>query len=781
MIRFRMLGGVELLDEGGRELRSVLVQPKRLALLAYLACTSEGRFCSRETLFGVFWPELDAARARAALNQSLYYLRRELGAGMLIGRGTEEVGIDPKRLWCDVTAFARALERREPARAVELYRGDLLAGLFPVDTVQWEQWLDAERTRLRGRAVEAAWSLAEAAESEGRLTDAAQWGERALTLSDDDELCLRRLVALLDRVGDRAGAIRVYEEYSERVARDYDLEVSPETQELIAEVRSRRTAGDLVEASPRAVTGGSRGRVEAPPAGGALDSRRPIARRRRPALLGGLVAAIALLTVALFLPWRSDDGAGEPSAASTEQPAGSVLRVAVMPFATSSREPDNVHLAEGLTEGLIKRLSRLIRLRVIAHRSVMSYRNTDKSVAEVGRDLDVSLVVQGSIRWGGDRARIAVRLIDVRNQQHLLWSQEYEAGLEQLLDVEMAIAEGVAEALPLEFPPEERRRLAQAGTDEPEAHRHYLRGRYMLAQGDAEAFDRARHHFERALETDPAYALAWSGLSDAYDRLYWVHALPASAAYPRSRAAAERALEQDPDLAEAHASLARALTTYYWDSESAERHFRRAIKLDPSNAEAHRMYSAHLRNHGRFEAARAAAETAIKLDPLAFFSHFELVLLEFMERRFDEAIERARRLVAVSPRFPMARFILARAYVEKGQYEAALDELEQVEQGGSTKRALTLRAYIQGATGRHDEARKTLERLKEHSAGDLIAFNLAVVHLGLGETDRALGLLQTAIEQRDPAVRLLKEEPMFDALRSEARFEDLLEQAGYTR
>lgn len=769
MITFRMLGAVELRDSSGAELRSVIAQPKRLALLACLAHSPSRPFHSRDTLLGLLWPELDEARGRAALNQSVYYLRQELGPDVVVSRGGEELGIDPERLWCDAAEFERALDRDDAVGALELYRGDLLAGLYLADGIEWERWVESERSRLRGLAVAAARKLTGELESRGRVTEAVLWARRALALSGNDEGDLRTLITLLDRSDDRAAAVRAYEEFARLLARDYELEVSPETRELIERVRSREAA------DPPASDPGDPVAVAASPSPASDRGSGDRDRRRRALLLGGVVLVIASLAAALL---RLQPGE-EPRAASAPGPAGieAGSRVAVLPFDHFGPDPADEYLADGMTEELITRLSRVSGLRVIARTSVMPYRGAGRSVADVGRELGVGYVVEGSVRRSGDRMRIAVQLVDARTEQHL-WAENYEGEVERVLDVQRKIAEAVVAALPVRPPESERRRLVERGTDDPSAHLLYLRGRHTLGRDDPVSFARARDLFERAIERDSTYARAWSGLSDALDRLVWARIVHPTEAYPRARAAAERALELDPDLPEAHVSLARALTAYVWDPKGAERHFQRALALDPSNARAHRTYSSHLLNHGRFAEARAEAEAAVELDPLSFFPHFQLVLVAFFEGRNDEAIERAEALVGMGPDARNAHFMLAKVRVEKGQYEAALRDLDRADPQGTFPPALAVRGYIHGKTGETAEARRTLDTLENMSLGPFVAFERAVVHLGLGESGRALELLEVAVEARDWRVRLLREEPMFVPLRSEPGYRALLARVG---
>lgn len=239
VIRFRALGSLELLAADGRRLLSVLAQPKRVALLAYLAVGSNRGFKRRDTLLGVFWPEVEQERARHSLRQAVYVLRQGLGADVVASRGDEEVGIAPEELWCDAVAFERAVDEGRPEEALEWYAGDLLPGFFIPDAPEFEHWLGTERQRLRRLASDAAWSLAEARERSGNAAGAAHWARRAAELSPWDEGSLCRLIELLDRLGDRTGAIRAYEQFSRRLAAEYDAEPAPETRALMRRVRAR--------------------------------------------------------------------------------------------------------------------------------------------------------------------------------------------------------------------------------------------------------------------------------------------------------------------------------------------------------------------------------------------------------------------------------------------------------------------------------------------------------------------------------------------------------------
>ena len=240
MIRFHTLGVLDLRGPDGLELRSVLQQPKRLGLLAYLSIASPHRFHRRDSLLALFWPDLDQEHARAALRRSLYFLRAELGADVITGRGDDEVEVPEAALWCDATALDRALDQGDASQALELYRGPLLEGLYVTGaSAEYQDWLDRERARLRERAAGAARSLVDRSEADGRLSDAARWARRAVELSPDDEGALRRLLVLLDRVGDRSAALRAYDQFVRRMAEEFELGPSAETNALVDVIKAR--------------------------------------------------------------------------------------------------------------------------------------------------------------------------------------------------------------------------------------------------------------------------------------------------------------------------------------------------------------------------------------------------------------------------------------------------------------------------------------------------------------------------------------------------------------
>jgi serine/threonine protein kinase/tetratricopeptide (TPR) repeat protein len=458
-----------------------------------------------------------------------------------------------------------------------------------------------------------------------------------------------------------------------------------------------------------------------------------------------------------------------------ESPRVDRNRLAVLPLAIPGSDPPDSFLVDAMTAELIAHLSKVSALRVIAPRSVMRYRGSEKSAVEIGRELIVGTVLEGSLQKKTDGLQITLHLVDTRTQEHL-WTESYPVNVGELEALHRNIAKRVVDVLRVQSEAGEQRRLAMAGTSNPDAYLLYLKGRHFLDKGSPASVSEARDYFQQALDLDPAFAHAWSGLGDAYHMLGVLSPLPAADAYPRTKAAAERALKIDGDLPEAHVSLGTALSYYYWDFEAAAQHFRRAIELNPSNADAHRYYAEYLRYQGRFDEALVEAQQAEALDPLSPGPHIEQGITLYLARRYDEAITRFRRLLDVNPKFAYTHFFLALVHVQKREYERALTALDKVGRGQRPHDVETLRAYVNAVTGRIAEARKGLETLKGLSPNSRVSsWHLAMIHLALGERDRALDLLEQASRDRAWELRLLPVEPLFDPLRSDPRFGALVE------
>jgi DNA-binding SARP family transcriptional activator/TolB-like protein/Flp pilus assembly protein TadD len=815
MIRLRTLGALELQHHDGTEVRSVLAQTKRFALLAYLAVASPRSFHRRDTLLGIFWPELDDERARSALSQALYYLRQSLGSDVVVSRGKDEVGLDPDGFWCDVVELDEALDSGRPERirdAVELYRGDLLPGFFLSDAPEFERWLEAERARLRDRIAKSTWDLVGRAETAGRIGEAVSWGRRALALAGSDEGQLRRLIEMMDRAGDRAGAVRLYEEVADRLAREYEIAPAPETQQLIAEIRARSEPvskplapdgpdqaperGEEVVASPAAPS-------PVPPAnpGGANEPApsRVASRRRR--LLAGIAAGGIIVVVGGILLWP-----GATRSTDSGAPGNDPNHVAVLPLDNLSPDATDAYIADGLTAELISRLSRLRDVRVAPMSSVLAYRGVERSPRQVGQELGVGLIVEGNSRPMGDSVRLTIFLVEPGTEE-LVWSKSYDADLGGLLGIQQRIADEIALELKVtNRDATERRRTDSRAADE------YLRGRALLAQLDGsvvmtlrrreDLLLQARDHFTAAVDHDSTFADAWSGLASINVGLARSGLVTGAAIWEQARDAAERALSHDDQLPEAHTALATVYSFGDGDGPKAVRHLERAMELDPSYAAAYDEYGMHLRGMGRLEEALAMVRRARELAPRAEGYTVGEGQLLYMLGRYDEAIDLMDRFLADPPptaadgpldspgtssdvRPFWAHFTLALAQTAKGDYEAALETLQTGDPTGSRADTYALLGYLYAKTGRAAEAHALLERMDDLEAmddppveGPISDFHRAVIHVGLGEYDRALDLLESARGERTRLLRLLKVEPMLEPIRDHPRFQALLRRLG---
>ncbi len=447
-------------------------------------------------------------------------------------------------------------------------------------------------------------------------------------------------------------------------------------------------------------------------------------------------------------------------------------RLAVLPLVDSGADSVDRYFADGLTEELITRLSTLRELRVTALASVMAYRGTDKDVTAIGHELNAGVLVAGSVAKVGDRVRISARLIDAADKEQL-WTEDYDVGIAEVPTVMSEIPREVANALDITLRARERRQLAKRGTESTDAYLEYLKGRYFVEKQDSWA---ARNHFDRSLDLDPTFAAAWAGLALTYIQLSIQQLLSTKDGFARGRAAAERALELDSEHAEAHAHLASALNWYDWDRKGAERHLQQAIALDPSSAWTHWHYAVLLRNLGRFEEALRAVGRARELDPLSSARAYEEegVILYFA-RRHDAALARFQQLLQVDPRYPSVHFFMALVYAQTGRYEKALASLRQTDPQVNQPDVLTIRGYLHARLEQPDEARRVLARLELLSQDRTAnSFGKALIHIGLGEHDRALNLLEQAAEERTWHLGMLKVEPILDPLRGEPRFQALL-------
>ena len=555
MIELRTFGRLELTSPDMGEARAVLVHPKRTALLVYLALAQPRGFQRRDALLALFWPELDQDRARAALRKALHHIRRTLGPDVLESRGDEEIRLAANHLWCDAAEFEAALAAGEPARAVESYQGSFLDAFFVPDAPEFERWMERERSRLHRLAFDAAWKVAELEEKNGSYFGAAHWARRAAALSPDDEGALRRLMQLLNRVGDRSGAVQAYEDFVRRVKADLDIEPSAETQVLARGIRGAPSSVPPLEAP--------RPRLDA-----AVPAPSPGAGRpRRSRSLAVLTAVVVVASGSWAGLHTTEQGAG-PSSSQV---------VAVFPFDVRG-DPSFEYLKEGLPSLLSTGLDGAGEMRSLDPRALMNAATAERSgdPAHAGRiaaDFGAGAFVLGDVVASGSRIRINATLYDARHPNRKIGSAGAEGPADSLFGIVDQLAARLIAAERGE-PSRAVSRLAALTTHSIPALKAYLEGEREFEKG---TFLRAIAGFQHAIGLDSAFALAYYRLAQAY----------AWSGIDSSRWAAEQAALHSDRLPAPERELVEAFLWFVrGNADEAERRYREILRRRPQEVDA---------------------------------------------------------------------------------------------------------------------------------------------------------------------------------------------------
>jgi TolB-like protein/DNA-binding winged helix-turn-helix (wHTH) protein/Tfp pilus assembly protein PilF len=456
-----------------------------------------------------------------------------------------------------------------------------------------------------------------------------------------------------------------------------------------------------------------------------------------------------------------------------------IRSIAVLPLENLSKDPNQDYFSDGITDALTTELAQIGSLRVISRTSAMHFKGTRETLPEIGRELNVDAVVEGSITRSENRVRITAQLIEAPSDRHL-WAKSYERDLKDILTLQDEVARDIAGEIRVKLSPEERTRLATVRPIDPVAHEAYLKGRYYLNKRTEEGFRRAIEYFDEATQKDPNYALGHSGLADSYILLGEYSLVPPKEAFTKAREAAAKALQLDDTLAEAHNALAAVKVDYDWDWPGAEREFRRAIELNPGYATAHQWYAEILSELGRHEEALAEIKRAQQLDPFSLIINAVSGDALRCAGQYDLAIKQLRQTLEIDPNFAHAYFHLGMTYLRKGAFVEAIAEFQK---------AVTLSpnvtdykgglGYAYARAGKRAEARKVLNVLKERSRQSYVSwFYVAAIHAGLDEKDQAFACLEKAYAQHEQGLVVINREPMFDPLRSDPRFTELLRRIG---
>jgi TolB-like protein/DNA-binding winged helix-turn-helix (wHTH) protein/Tfp pilus assembly protein PilF len=506
---------------------------------------------------------------------------------------------------------------------------------------------------------------------------------------------------------------------------------------------------------------------------GTETARGQVHRRTRTRLLVGLasLAMVSVLSLLVFWNWR---GSRVPAVF----PRKTVL--AVLPFDNLSRDPDQEFFSEGLTEEMIAQVGKLNRdrLKVVARSSAAKYKGSALAAREIGKELNADYLVQGSVRRSADRIRITVQLIQTRDQTDV-WTESYDRELTDVLAVQDSVVRSIASEIHIALSEEQEKRLAAPRKISPEAYEAYLKGRYYWNKRTGESMQKAERYFEQAIDSDPTYAAAYSGLADCNSGLTWHGFKSPAQALPKAYAAARKALEINPESAEAHASLGLAMT-HRWDWTGAEAEFRRALQLDPQYANAHHWYGDYLSIRNRQGEAVAEAKHALELDPLNLMISTWVGLRYYMARDYSRAIDQNRNSVELDRNFAAAHLLLGEDYRGAGLHNEAVNELKKAANLSGDSPLYTAQVAVALAVaGRNGEALRIARELETISRKRYVSpYGLAQIYAASNKKEDTFKWLQAAYEDHAVWMGYLAVDPIFDRYRSDQRFEDLLRRVG---
>ncbi len=452
-----------------------------------------------------------------------------------------------------------------------------------------------------------------------------------------------------------------------------------------------------------------------------------------------------------------------------------VRTLAVLPLDRFSDSPQDAYFTDGMTEALISELAKIKSIRVISRTSVMQYRNTEKTIPQIAKELGVDAIVEGSATKAGDQVRITAQLIDGKTDEHL-WANDYIGDLNNVLEVQARIALAISEEIKAVVTPEEQQHIGSARPVNIDAYEAYAQGRYFWGLRSRESFETARELFEKALSLDPQFAQPHSGLADLYSMMAEYAMMPAHDAYPRAREEATTALTMNPNLGEAYTSQAVVLYVYDWKWAEAEEAFKKSIALSPGYATAHHWYSVYLFSLGRNEEALREMQIAQERDPVAPVIAIGVAELLAAVGRRDEAIAKADMVLQLNPNVYRLHLGVANMYDRLGDYDKALDASQRALDGNPTSSLLRMRvAYAQARAGKTEEAQQTLDAVLAEPDAQLLPQTLiARCYIALGQTDRAFEWIEAAFAAKDPALPRVITQPIFQLVENDPRFRDVL-------
>lgn len=633
-------------------------------------------------------------------------------------------------------------------------------GVFELDPVSGELYKHGLRVKLQDQPCQVLTVLLECPGEMVTREELRQriWGQD--TYIDFDHSLNISINKLRDALGDSAANPRFIETLPRRGYRF----LAPVSQEEPAGTPPTPTAAVATPANAPAVDPAV---VQDVPASGAPQVQ-PQARRRRLAIAVTALLAV-LVAVAGFWLWSQ-------RTARATLPQGRIMLV-ILPFQDLTADQKQEYFIAGLHDEMIAQLGQLhpSRLGVIARTSAVQYATARKPVNQIGRELRVDYVLDGTVRMAGDHFRITAALIQVSDQTQL-WTETYELKMEDMLTLEEDVASRVSQALSVEFLPEAQQELRQSATANAEAYKAYLEGRYLWHEETRDSLEQAIRQFQKAISLDPNYAPAYVGLADTYNVLGGYGFVPPDDAFGKGKAAANKALELAPSLSDAHTSLAFASFYYDWDWSTAERQFKKALALNPNNQIAHEFYSSFLHVMGRLDEAEAENRIAKELDPMDGWLYDDKGWMLLSRRKPEAAIPEFQKAIELNPRFPAAHLSLAVAYTRVGRFQDAFDEVQRAEQlGGDPTRVLEILGSVQALSGDLKAAQATVDKLLKGNIGGRVSpYSVALIYTAMGKKSDALDWLEKCYKDEDTWTVWIGVLVEWDSLRSEPRFRNLI-------
>lgn len=755
MLSLRTLGAAGLHSADGGDVDAVLRRTKSFALLAYLAAPAPGTWHRRDALLAMFWPDADASRARTALRTALHALRRDLPTGAIRTRGDDDVQLDPALVTSDAGDLASASLQGDLARVLELYRGDYLPSFHAGVGVEFDEWIESERQRLRGLAIDAAARLTAVREAEGDIAGAIAAARRAASLSPDDEPAARRLAILLDRAGDRAQGLHVLDALARRIDSEYGAPVSAETRSLMQQLRAAPAPASRFVPAP----------APAPRPAPRVAPVRRRSRRLAYAIAGATVLTVGTLTLARVRDMRA---AGDPD-----------RLLAIVPMDNDTRDTALAYVATGIADGIGRRLEGIggLQVRAIARSALPSAIRDD--VPGLARRLRASLVLRSHLARVGDSLEVRAELHDAHAAEPVYITTE-RFTLHGLDEASRAIAASIAGALfraPTPYVP----RPAQSPVD-PESFRLTVEGWHELLSTGNQA--RALELFDAATRRDPANARAWAGVSSVLAAQTATARIPLASGYDGVVAAAGRALALDSLQASALANLGIVRALRFQRVSAGVPLLEAAQAAEPANAEVFLVFAALYQRAHEWDRAIDLVRIARRLDPFNTFYLEAEATYELCAERPEAALRLLREDVSALPRGAGVKFGMTRVLARLGRYDEALDTWRASDAGQADSVIAAALARARGERGywavRHLEGAARVRALEAQQAAGHQVSPLVMMQalFAAGDTARGFAMLEPAARERYHPLYKLPCMPDFDEVRATPRFVQLQRQVG---